>query len=271
MSRSQRPRLHEIRRVHQLLEEVNSLGVDPAAWRSHMLQGLCQLTHARVGITTDVQQALPGEPMLFVEPVAVGFEGNQIQTFSEFMASDQRLADPGGKAMLELHARQRFFTQRRHEMIGEAQWYASPVVSEGRRSVNIDHYLVSSVALDQPGWWTGFALYRNWGDQPFDEKDRRLMRLFHAGLLRRLRLRNRDDAAAQLPVYLRQMLRSLLRGHTAQESTDALGLSPHTVKSYTKEIYARLGVNSRGAVAARFYHQAAPPPIFLPAAFDSIY
>lgn len=271
MSHSYRLRFSEIRKLHDLLEQVSSLGLDPTRWRSHMLQELCALTHARVGLTTDVQQALPGNLMQFVEPVAVGFSPQEVRSFGEFIASDDRLVDPGGLAVVNHHARRRFVTALRHEMVDSEQWYSSPVVSEGRRSANIDHYLLSSMAVGKPGWLTGFVLYRSWDDAPFDERDRRIARIFHTFLLRRLHLGKRTDDRSNLPVYLRQMLRSLLLGHNTQEAAEALGLSVHTIKTYTKEIYARLDIRSRGELAARLYGHGASPPIFLPAAFDAAY
>jgi hypothetical protein len=273
MRHSRSLHVREIRKINELLEQIAQLGTDPAAWRLHMLHQLCEMAGARVGISLDLQGALPGKLIQSIEPVDVGFTDAERRLFVGHMTSDERLIDPGAVAILDKHEHCRFYTLRRQDMVEDPKWYSSPLVSEGRRSANIDHFLISSAKCTQPGWLTGFALYRNWNEKPFDERDRRMMRLFHAGLLRRLRTQVLGDNASgnPLPHYLKPLLRSLLQGHDSKECANSLGLSANTIKTYTKQIYARLAVGTRGQLMAKCLTGPSGKPIFLPSAFDSAF
>jgi DNA-binding NarL/FixJ family response regulator len=56
-----------------------------------------------------------------------------------------------------------------------------------------------------------------------------------------------------LPPRLLQVAVCLALGSSATEAAVRLGLTPHTLRSYTKQLYNRLGVRSRIEVAARVF------------------
>lgn len=56
----------------------------------------------------------------------------------------------------------------------------------------------------------------------------------------------------RLPPRLRRTLERLLAGDSEKEAARALGISHHTVHHYVKQIYSRLGVNSRGELMAKW-------------------
>ncbi len=285
---SQRLRLADVRNVHRLVEEVADRGIDPAAWRAHMLTRLCALTGGRVGMTMHLRNAVPGRMPDLLDVFDVGFDGVRARgRFAEYARSDERAVDPGALALVAGHQRARFVTAARHEVIDAGEWYASPVVSEARRSADIDHFLVSTIRLDRPGHLTGLILYKDWGTPPFSPRDRRVVRLFHVELLRRIfpgtgtartppppptagPVTTTTAAAAavphpnRLPPHLRRVLSRLLAGRSVKEAAADLDLSPHTVKGYAKELYARAGVTSRGELAAAYLNGPGGRPIFLP-------
>ena len=59
------------------------------------------------------------------------------------------------------------------------------------------------------------------------------------------------DTSAALSPRLGQTLTCLLAGHSEKEAAQQLGLSPHTVHVYVKELYRRFGVSSRAELLAR--------------------
>lgn len=275
--RSQRLRLSDVRNVHRLVEEVADRGTDPTAWRTHMLTRLCGLTGGRVGMTMHIRNAVPGRLPDLLDVFDVGFDSDRARgRFAEYARSDERAIDPGTHALIAGHERARFVTVTRQESIDAGEWYGSPVVSEARRSADIDHYLVSTVRLDRPGHLTGLILYKDWGTEPFTPRDRRLVRLFHVELLRRIfpgtgTTRPPSPLAApvpphpnELPPHLRRVLGRLLAGRSVKEAAADLSLSPHTVKDYAKELYARAAVTSRGELAAAYLTRPGGRPIFLP-------
>ncbi|MFB7894275.1 LuxR C-terminal-related transcriptional regulator [Microbacterium sp. NPDC056044] len=84
------------------------------------------------------------------------------------------------------------------------------------------------------------------------DASRVLHRLRERGVRRRPRVTSGDEG---LSTRERQVLDRLVTGATTQQIADALFVSPHTVISHTRRIYAKLGVNSRRQLIDR--HRAA--------------
>jgi hypothetical protein len=59
-----------------------------------------------------------------------------------------------------------------------------PITSEPRRMSGIDDLLSATALLPRPGWVTELSRYRSWGDAPFADRDRAVVRLFIVELLR---------------------------------------------------------------------------------------
>ena len=170
MGHSQRLTLGEIRSVYQLLGEVTDLGLVPNAWRRHMLVELSKLVGARVGLTMDLCNLLPGRAPDSIRPMDVGFiNERESGLYVDYLNSaDKKLSDPPIAPMMGLHQRTRFYTRDREQLVGNREWYRSPIVSEARQASGIDHFVLSS-ACGWRGkeWIPGFILYRSWGEKPF--------------------------------------------------------------------------------------------------------
>ncbi|HEX8339846.1 MAG TPA: LuxR C-terminal-related transcriptional regulator [Tepidisphaeraceae bacterium] len=68
-------------------------------------------------------------------------------------------------------------------------------------------------------------------------------------------VRSSDDGpltGVHLPPRARQILNRLLHGDGEKQIALALGISPHTVHTYVKQLHKTLGVSSRGELLARF-------------------
>jgi hypothetical protein len=273
MGHSERLALRDIRSVYRILGEITDVGLTPHLWRRHMLVELSRLVGARVGITVDLQNALPGRVPSVIDSVDVGFVSERESgLWLEYLRStDMRQKDPPLEAMMRLHQTTRFFTRDRQQLVDCKTWYASPLVSEGRRYAGIDHFVVTSAQVARPGWLTGFVLYRPWGDRPFHPRCRKIIQLFHLELLRRLwpTGRNTPREYLELPRHQRMILRGILAGNSAREMADSLQLSTHTVNSYTKNLYSRLGIDSRGQMFTHFLNKAGGRPVFLPQEFEA--
>ncbi|HEX4056090.1 MAG TPA: helix-turn-helix transcriptional regulator [Tepidisphaeraceae bacterium] len=265
MSRSKSLRLRDIRAVYTLLGEVTDIGTNPHAWRGHVLERLCQLTDGRVGITLELHNLLLNRSPMSIDPIDIGFGGPvERLVFVRYMASDARAVDPSTVALCTFQPQRRFLTVRRQEIVGNAQWYGSPMTSEARRSSNVDHFLCSIYRLNHSGSTTGFILYKSWGEEPFDDRSRNMVRLFHSELLKKVVRPSTAHGCADLPPHLIQLLQCLLAGCNSKTSADRLGLSINTVKSYTKNLYERVGVRSRGQLLAHYLNRPGQRPIILP-------
>lgn len=65
------------------------------------------------------------------------------------------------------------------------------------------------------------------------------------------RQREADADAIGLTTREREVLALLARGHTDEGAAHALGISVHTVRSYTKSLFRKLGVHSRAEAGRR--------------------
>jgi hypothetical protein len=271
MGHSQALRLGEIRGVFHLIAEISERGTDPNAWRLHMLQGLCRLTGARLGISMGLRNALPGKTPIPVEPMTFGFTtDHEYRLWGRYLDTSELGEDPATEALLKLHMNRPFLLRPRVEMVDSKRWYSSPVVMESRRPAGVDDYLMASTRASRPDVILGSAIYRPWGDKPFTVREQRIARLFHVELLRRLWpiSQSTDPAYLSLPHRLRLTLRSLLQGKTSKEVATEMGLSAQTVATYIKDLYARLNIESRGQLMSRFLNLPDGRPVFVPAAFE---
>ncbi|HZL34021.1 MAG TPA: LuxR C-terminal-related transcriptional regulator [Tepidisphaeraceae bacterium] len=268
MSTSQRVTLRRLREVFRLINEVKELGSDHRVWRLHALRGLIGLIDGQVGISLDLRNLKPGIVPQFIEPLDIGWAGEREQGyFKAYANSGASLDDPGTHALLALQKRTRFATASREQLIPDKVWYSAPAVQDYRRLGKVDGFL-TSVATVGPGVLHGFILYRPWGGRPFQLRERKLSRIFHAELLRALKDHSPDPASQlnALPPRLQQVARLILEGLSAKESAARLELSVQTVQSYSKAIYNRLNLHTRGEFMAHFLARPRRP-LVLPSGF----
>ena len=255
----------------ELAQQVREAGPDPAAWRSAALLGLTRLLRAQVGLTADIEDVLPGRVPRPTDAIDVGWADPSVRRrYYDYYRSGEAADDPGMGAVVAAHRRARFATWARRQGVEDRTWYASPSVSEARRMGDVDDFVCSTVTA-RPGVLHGFVLYRPWGDRPFEAREVRLLRLFHAHVLRLTaagQLHNPGDAGnrtddgdrvgdrvcggAALSPRLRQTLDLLLGGDGMKQIARKLGISTHTVNDYTKTLYKRFDVSGRAELQARF-------------------
>jgi DNA-binding CsgD family transcriptional regulator len=272
MSRSERLSYRQVREVAELVGQSVELGRDPTAWRTHALQGLVRLTGARVGLTIDID-GIPGGTPRMLDPIDLGFDERGRRIFYR----DYPVViheDPGAQALSLIHAKARFASATRHELIEDGDWYTARAVSELRRSGDVDDFVCTSVEI-RPNVLHGFVVYRNWGEPAFGVREKRILRLFQAGILRE----HARSAAEQpesvqiemLPPRVRQTLDQIVAGKSLKQIAESLQISRHTVNDYTKYLHKKFGVSSRAELLNRMaklqgHSLAFPRRIYLPKA-----
>lgn len=104
--------------------------------------------------------------------------------------------------------------------------------------------------------WNAIAFDRRADRSPFDARTECIVRLVldAASWLQRepAKADGRVGDIDTLPPRPRSVLLLLLDGLQAKEVAQQLGLSPHTVRQYIKQIYRTLGVSSRGELFSHF-------------------
>jgi hypothetical protein len=99
------------------------------------------------------------------------------------------------------------------------------------------------------------ALQRGWQSAPFTEDDRELLGTFHVACRELLDMHSELN---RLPRRCHPPFELLLQGMSEKAIASQLQLSIHTVHEYTKVIYNRFGVSSRGELIALWLEGAAP-------------
>lgn len=246
VSRSARLCLSDIQGVFRLLGEVRALGRAPDAWRRHALAGLMELTGACAGVAGLEAVQVRGVAADFAERVEVGLDSaGQQRVLAEFVAGGHIRRHPGFSYLRRTAGRP--FTRTRSEMIADAAWYGSAVVADFHQALGCDDFLHSRRGLAGFGACDALILHRAWGAGRFDGRARAIVRLFHDELAR---LWSAPATGRPWPPHLRRLVGEFQCGRSEKEAAVMLGLSRHTVHSYAKELYRRLGVKSRGEALA---------------------
>jgi DNA-binding CsgD family transcriptional regulator len=248
MPQSQRLRLRDIRRVSELVGQVRELGANTTAWRTHALQGFIRLVDGQVGLTMDMEDALPGSSPRVIDPLDMGWTNDSGRRTYYHYLQTEIIEDPAAIALMNTHRKVTFLTTTRQELVDDTTWYAAPAVSDLRRSGDVDDFVSSSVSL-KPGSLHGFIVYRPWGERPFNLRQRRLIRLTHLELFRLYKSSLQQQWSLHeiraLPPRVRQTLELILAGDSMKRIADKLRISVHTVNDYTKALHSRLGVRTR--------------------------
>ena len=102
---------------------------------------------------------------------------------------------------------------------------------------------------------SGVVLLRRPGREPFDSRDRSLVHILF-GECGGLHVDGLDvdllEPLDQITPRQRAVLAMLIEGLSIPAAAEQLGLSPHTVKGYTKVIYEHFGVSDRAGLIRRF-------------------
>lgn len=256
-------RNHQVRALVRLLNEAHELPADQGERPRHLLSGLRRILGATVGACVLDRDFGPGGHGDFTPVALEGWDSTTLPTL-ELLGRNGSGFHPGLRVLmgksLEPGA---LVTTTRRELVDDRGWYGAPFIEHHLGPAHLDDSLYSIRRSDVPSEVQGIGFYRARNERPFDEADRELLHLFHlecgsmfhapapAGdLLPRARLSPRERQTTEL----------LLLGLTDKEIAGQLGISRFTVNQYTKSIYRRFGVRSRGELAARLLGRQGPGP-----------
>ena len=153
----------------------------------------------------------------------------------------------------------RHFTRTRQDLVPDDEWYASSLYQDCYLPAGFDHFLSTCYPLgpndDGQATISGFMFQRAAGKPPFTDRDRLLVHLVGAEV-DWLHRAGTDVPARQqvahLPPRIYEVMFLLLAGDSKRQVAHKLDLSYHTVDGYTKQLYRRFGVRSRGELFAQF-------------------
>jgi DNA-binding NarL/FixJ family response regulator len=260
MSKSQRLRSQELRRVYQLVGECRELGQDALAWHRHMLEGLTRLVGAAVSTSMELQPGADGQlGGVFGVDAGWATASQRAFYFEQYVAGD---GFRGAVTFQRFTAvRSRHLTRSRQQVVPTTEWDRSFEFNETRRPLGLDDLLASVVWLQDPPALYGFVLNRPLGEPPFGPRECRLAHLLLQELARHLGralARQPGGLFVALPVRLQQTLRCLLEGDSEEQAALRLGLSRCTLHEYVSDLYRHFEVNSRAEMLARCYRHCGP-------------
>jgi DNA-binding CsgD family transcriptional regulator len=245
-------RVRDALRVVRLCEELRDLPAVAAIRKQHAAGALCRLLGSQVGIINAGSDFRPGGNPRLQLGAAGGWLGQKEQgIFERYLRSPDHCVDPFLRPLSEIN--ETWITRCRHDLVDDADWYGCAHVAEDRRGARVDDVIYSTLRQNDKGLIQIMAVHRPWGDpRKFNRRERALMNLIHRAIAPLLEPEPSPLAQrfSTLSPRLRETAEYLLTRLTEKEIASRMGLSPHTVHSYVKQIYVHVGVESRAELMA---------------------
>ena len=246
----------DIHALVRLSREVSELGDDARSKREHALLGLTRMCNADKAVFVEFRKDhRTGDLAAAVASVQfLDTPEHERQRLTRFYDRNEP-RDP----MIEFMSRagNDVMVGRPCDILGERVWRSSEHYNEIRRPAGIVEQLYAYSRIG--GVACGIGLHRR-DNRPFQKRELRLMDAFMHGAGSSLHVASKpkiEDASAiidpvSLPPRLAAVLARFMRGETEKMAAQHLGITHHTVHSYAKQIYRRLGVSSRSELLARY-------------------
>jgi len=265
---------HDVAALLRLAGEVGEIAHDVQLRRGRILDGLLALIGGCSAVSSEMDaRHAHGSGWAVPDSItcAGGLSAAQHAMIARYLTGHLSALDPCIPPLLRNDAT--VVTLRRSDVIDDSGWFASAHYNEVRRPLGFGESIYAKLTTPD-GRRLKLSFHRESNDSPFTARDVELLNLFNQNLsglymapactatttTRESTLRP-DPAFAQLPLRLRPVLRRLLAGDAEKQAAQKLGLSPHTVHEYTKALYRRFGVNSRGELLAKFVVNEMEPDV----------
>ena len=249
-------RRQDLHAVDRLIGECCELGDDPYSWHTHMIEGLKPLT-GLVGVTLGMDAGRMGTRPILPHTLAgyldCGWPDARTRAqVLDYWRTGAVYTDPRFVPFLTM--RDPVIVRRQFDLISERDWHRTMHFNEYYRPGGLDHQMITVMS---PRPETGIGFYfvnflRPLKGRPFSERGRQIVELFMGRVYELLGTELMpfgDSHPPGLSWRQRQVLALLLRGETQKEIAARLGLSPHTVHDYVRDLYTSLGVTNRAELA----------------------
>lgn len=250
---------HEWRKIFRLLGLVALHSGSLDSKRRVLLDGLAKLVEADGWIWTcaavDPARNCP-MPMTYLFG---GVTERQVAAILDSF-SDTSSTDPCNGPLAALVANGQHFVRTRQQLVSDDTWYKSSYTKTYFFRHGIEHPMYAITPLE--GGYSAVCLFRFTGQPPFSERHRWIVNLVTAEVCW---LSGSDlpalhaDAVFRLTPRLRSVLALLLDGQSCCQIAELYHLSPHTIKSYIRDIYRHFSVNSQIGLIQLFRTRIAEP------------
>jgi Bacterial regulatory proteins, luxR family len=258
-TRSGRLTLKDAREVFRLIGEICELGSYPDIWQRHMLRRLNEMTDSRMSMVVQSRPPVVNNLATIVNLVDVGFGPVGMRMMHKYTVGGDYLKDPCMPATVMLFSKGRWFTRTRRQLLPDDKaWYSSQLFDEYFIPLQIDDLIWSNIFLPGTRGAHGLNFYRDGANRnPYSERDRRRIQLFHVEL-GRLWFKPSVQPIDKLPRRLSQTLELLRTGDSEKQIAVKMGLSPHTVHDNMKRLREHFDVSNRAGLMAAIESQQDP-------------
>jgi DNA-binding CsgD family transcriptional regulator len=251
----------QLRALHRLADECQSLGDDPHIWRRHFSQQLGRMIGADLVFCVETAGCRSLHPV-DLGVAAWGWENGFDQAgWARAMMEFQQ--NPFYSLGLRRYF-QRFVAfdgvaHSRRDLISDTEWDDSFDYQVIHRTIGVDHVLWCFRSLPAVGdEQIGVIATREKNRRDFNPLDKAVLteaNALLAPLVGGPLARFSEPSPTDLPARTLQVLRCLLEGDGDKQIAARLGISPLTVNVHTKAIFAHFHVSSRTELLARWIRQ----------------
>jgi DNA-binding CsgD family transcriptional regulator len=244
-------RAADVQGILRLVGGAAELWYTPELQRRFTLDSLCNLFNAKVGVCYSFGDALVGGKQACTDVTHVGLDAAGGESFEEFLRTGKP-ADPVMEVLSALSGR--VITLTRREAVSDVDWKNSEHFKQVREPLNLGPTLYVKIHAQLIDRTTIVTLIREIGEPAFTERDAYLVDLCLSEMAWPFtaEMTWTDPKVEALQPRLKKVMKHLLEGDSEKQVAYKLKLSPHTVHEYVKNLYAELGVNSRGELLAQF-------------------
>jgi len=241
----------DVQAILRLVGGAAELWYQPALQREFTLDSLCKLLNAKAAVCYTFGDVLTGGSNACGTMTSVGLDDAQREVFQKYLVT----GTPRDGVLGVLSAIDgRVITLARPDAVADGDWYACEHHEQVRKPLGLDHALYVKIVAASIERQTIVMLARGEGEDPFTDRDAYLCELCLSEMAWPYtpEVDYTDPRIEALQPRLKKVMRHLLEGDSEKQVALKLGLSPHSVHQYVKQLYAQLEVNSRGELLAQW-------------------
>jgi DNA-binding CsgD family transcriptional regulator len=239
-----------LRQLFLLQGEAKELGRLTAQCREHVLRRTSELLQGAAGCLV-LSDSRDGQPGRIIECTTHNFDGVTRPAFQPLLEMGATF-HPVVAEMFRLHGEktQGIAVESARNLVTARAWYGSSYYCDFVKQVGFDESLISTSATGTKSVTQGFGFFRERGQKPFTEDDKRTLELVEFGLGEYVH-RPPSPETPHLSPRDREVLALLLEALCDKDIAARLEISRYTVNQRVKRIFAAHGVHSRAELIAR--------------------
>jgi DNA-binding NarL/FixJ family response regulator len=244
-------RAGDVQQILRLVGGAAELWYTPALQRQFTLDSLCNLMGAKAGACFTIGDVLTDGDTPCKDVTIVGCDDDAKAAFENYLKTGVP-HDPVMDVLATMQGRVTTITDR--DAVADADWFGSDHYKQLRESLGLGPTIYVKIHASLIERTTIVMLCRPAGAEPFTERDAYLLDLCLSEMAWPFtaEMSFSDPRVDALQPRLRKVMNLLLEGDSEKQVAFKLKLSPHTVHEYVKNLYAELGVSSRGELLAQF-------------------